>query len=118
MCRQRYGRSRSLPLPGTRERQPASSRGFSPDPGKSCPGSPEETDRTCSTKKVAMLCGKLAKRGGSEVENMAIAGIASTQIIHDQFITRFPYEESNPPILGPGGRPPLAHHEEKQSSKE
>ncbi len=62
---------------------------------------PEALKRTglFDEKKVAMLCGKLAKRGGSEVENMAIAGIASTQIIHDQFITRFPYEESNPPIL-------------------
>ena len=46
--------------------------------------------------KVTKLCGKLAARPGSEVENMAIAGIASTQIIHDQFITGFPGRETSP----------------------
>jgi len=50
-------------------------------------------------KKVAKLCGKLAQGGGSEVENMAIAGIASTQIIRGQFIDRFPYRQSTPPQL-------------------
>jgi asparagine synthase (glutamine-hydrolysing) len=42
-------------------------------------------------KKVNLLVAKLEKvRDGSEVDNMALAGILSSQIIHKQFIESFP----------------------------
>jgi asparagine synthase (glutamine-hydrolysing) len=44
-------------------------------------------------KKAGLLQTKIRKQANtSEVDNMALAGILSTQIIHDQFIARFTYD--------------------------
>jgi asparagine synthase (glutamine-hydrolysing) len=49
-----------------------------------------------NAKKVAMLVHKLEKtRDGSEVDNMALAGILSSQIVHKKFIEDFPAMQVN-----------------------
>ncbi len=49
-------------------------------------------------KKVTLLVNKLQKpRDGSEVDNMALAGIVSSQIIHKQFVEDFPSQPVSMP---------------------